>query len=124
MCTSTNDKWQKYGKRVKFAIDNYIELLNSKPKDCHLNNLNVSEVDSIHPKININIHPKMLCFDRCSDNDIDCTEYLSKHRHLSFNKFDHNESQKNIFDCNAIKKYPSFKKYYTYHKIRRKSCKI
>jgi len=116
MYTSTNDKRHKYGKRVRFAIDNYIELPNrigridelySKHKDCHLNNLNINEIDTMQ---NIKIQSKMLCFDRYSDNDVDCIpKYPSKHRHLSFNRCNHTESQKNIFNCNATKKYPLFK---------------
>lgn len=117
MGISTNDKRQKYGKRVRFAIDDNIEHtyrnrkideLNSKHKDCHLNNLNInSEVDTIQ---NIKIQPKMLYVnDRYSCNDVDYVGHPSKHRHLSFNRFNYNESHQSMFDCNAIKEYPFLK---------------
>lgn len=115
MCIAVNDKRQKYGKRVRFAIDDNIEHisrngkideLSSKQKDFHLNNLNISEVDTTQ---NIKIQPKMLCFDRYSVNDVDNMGYPSKHRHLSLDRFNYNESQQSMFECNAMKEYPFFK---------------
>jgi len=115
MFISVNDKCRKYGKRVRFDIDDNIKStykigsideFNSKHNDCHLNDLNISEVDTIK---NIKNHSKMLFFDRHNDNDVDHIGYPSKNRNFSFNRLNYNEIEKNKFNCNSMKKYPFFK---------------
>ena len=114
-CIVINGKSQKSRKRVRFAVDDNIEhtkrigrinILSSKHKDCRLNSINLSEIETME---NLKFQSKLLCSNKYNDSYLDHMGYPSKIRHYSFNRLNANESQQNIFKFDVIKDY-SFSK--------------
>ena len=103
-CIAIDGKYQKCGKRLRFAVDDNIEHTNriERIDESQLNSIKLSEVETIE---NIKFQSKLLCSNRCSDSYLNHMGYPSKLRHCSFNRLNTNEYQQNIFECNVKKEY-------------------